>query len=440
MGRRKMDSELHRIKLETGTVYQTSKGGNYYFRYQINGERRCVSLKTANQEEAVRKARELLPIVQATNPEVIATHVKVARKLAAQIRSLPVSKIWETYAGHPDRVLPATIREQLSYEATLQEFLRFLGPGITMFSQITEAHVIQFAEHLRHTQISVATHNRKIVRIRRIFETLKDYLGIENPFGSSVLLRKEREEQGTLVRRIAFTREQEEAIRRELDNPHRKLMNKAEIKVVYYIGMYTGQRLKDCALMQWRNIDLEQKRIWVKQFKTGKEVLIPIAEPLQAVLREARKWQTDSYVCPKVAARYQIVDERGKEIGDSLVNIDVLRVIKWIGLEPSVATPGRKRKATVYGFHSLRHSFASFCAEAGVPKAVVVSILGADSSIIDRFYTHVGEEAQRAAIEAISGGTSTTPEQRIKQVLEYVGSLATVSTEVSHIVSLLSGK
>ena len=289
-------------------------------------------------------------------------------------------------------------------------------------------------------QISVATHNRKIVRIRRIFGTLKDYLSIENPFGSSVLLRKEREEQGTLVRRIAFTREQEEAIRRELDNPHRKLMNKAEIKVVYYIGMYTGQRLKDCALMQWRNIDLEQKRIWVKQFKTGKEVLIPIAEPLLAVLQEARKWQTDTYVCPKVAARYQIVDERGKEIGDSLVNIDVLRVIKWIGLEPSVATPGRKRKATVYGFHSLRHSFASFCAEAGVPKAVVVSILGADSSIIDRFYTHVGEEAQRAAIEAISGGTSTTPEQRIKQVLEYVGSLATVSTEVSHIVSLLSGK
>ena len=121
MGRRKMDSELHRIKLETGTVYQTSKGGNYYFRYQINGERKCVSLKTANQEEAIRKARELLPIVQATNPEVIATHVKIARKMAAQIRSLPVSKIWETYANHPNRALPATVREQLSYEATLED-------------------------------------------------------------------------------------------------------------------------------------------------------------------------------------------------------------------------------------------------------------------------------------------------------------------------------
>ena len=51
MGKRKMNSDLYRIKLSTGTVYQTSKGGNYYFRYQVNGERKCVSLKTANQED-----------------------------------------------------------------------------------------------------------------------------------------------------------------------------------------------------------------------------------------------------------------------------------------------------------------------------------------------------------------------------------------------------
>ena len=101
MGKRKMDSDLHRIKLDKGTVYQTSKGGNYYFRYQVRGERKCVSLKTANREEAIRKAKELLPTVQATNLEVIASHVKVARKLAAQTKSLPVSEIWKTYSEHP---------------------------------------------------------------------------------------------------------------------------------------------------------------------------------------------------------------------------------------------------------------------------------------------------------------------------------------------------
>lgn len=43
MGKRRMDSDLHRIKLDKGTVYQTSKGGNYYFRYQVKGERKCVT-------------------------------------------------------------------------------------------------------------------------------------------------------------------------------------------------------------------------------------------------------------------------------------------------------------------------------------------------------------------------------------------------------------
>ena len=438
MGKRRMDSELHRIKLDTGTVYQTVKGGNYYFRYQVNKERKCVSLRTANQEEAIRKAKELLPTVQATNLEIIATHIKVARRLAAQTKSLPLSKIWETYANHPQRALPATVREQLSYEATLAEFLRFLGNRITQFSQITEAHTIKFADHLRTTRISVSTHNRKIVRLRKIFATLQEYREDGNPFALKVLMRKEREEQDTAVRRIAFTREQEEQIRAVLDDPRYRILNKEEIKVVFYIGMYTGQRLKDCVLMQWQNVDLEHGRIFVKQFKTGKEVSIPIAPPLQEVLRSALERKVDAYVNPNVAQRYKHTDKRGKCIGDGLVNIDVMRVIRWIGVETSVAVEGRKKKTTVLGFHSLRHSFASFCAEAGVPKAVVVSILGANSDIVDQFYTHVGEDAQRAAIDAVSGSSNNAPAARIKRALDYIASVPKPSAELLYIAKLLS--
>ena len=358
--------------------------------------------------------------------------------MAAQIRSLPVSKIWETYANHPNRALPATVREQLSYEATLEEFLRFLGPGIKMFSQITEAHVIKFAEHLRHTQISVSTHNRKIVRLRKIFATLQEYREDGNPFSLKVLMRKEREEQDTTVRRIAFTAEQEEQLRAVLDDPRFHLINKEEIKVIFYIGMYTGQRLKDCVLLQWQNVDLVHRRIQVKQFKTGKDVSIPIAPPLLQVLEEAKERRIDAYVSPNVAQRYKQTNQQGKCIGDGLVNIDVMRVIRWIGVETSVAVEGRKRKTTVLGFHSLRHSFASFCAEAGIPKAVVVSILGANSDIIDSFYTHVGEEAQRAAIDAISGIKSTNhAETRIHNALAYIEQLQDKTSEILTIKRIL---
>ena len=74
-------------------------------------------------------------------------------------------------------------------------------------------------------------------------------------------------------------------------------MNKPEIRVIYYIGMFTGQRLKDCVLLQWQNVDMECRRIWVKQFKTGKEVTIPMAAELYAVLEEAQTWKEDQYVC-----------------------------------------------------------------------------------------------------------------------------------------------
>ncbi|MBP5201288.1 tyrosine-type recombinase/integrase, partial [bacterium] len=207
------------------------------------------------------------------------------------------------------------------------------------------------------------------------------------------------------------------------DDPKHKIMNKDEIRVLYVIGRFTGQRLKDCVLLQWQNIDMSNRRLWVKQFKTGKEVTIPMAPELYTALTEARKWRTDQYVTPKTAARYNKTNAEGKNVGNNLVNLDVLRVIRWIGLEPSVDVPGRKKKMTVYGFHSLRHSFASFCAEAGVPKAVLLSILGTDSEIADKYYTHVGDESQRKAVEAIrSRSGEKSAQAKIDEVLTLLDS------------------
>ena len=139
----------------------------------------------------------------------------------------------------------------------------------------------------------------------------------------------------------------------------------------------------------------------------------------------AQAWKNSDmdYVCPNVAARYNRIDERGKNIGNNLVNLDMLRVIRWIGVEPSVKVPGRDKRVTVYGFHSLRHSFASYCAEAGVPQATVISILGADSEIVSKYYTHVGDAAQRQAVAAISGCfTQVSAQKKVEEALELIRS------------------
>ena len=401
------------IKLDIGTIYKKNPQSSYYFRYQINGQRKAVSLKTRNQKEAISKAEELLPVLKATTTEVISAHVKHAKGLASKKQSLPLAKIWEVYSNHPDRATPATVAEQIAYKTTLIEFIRFIDKDSLLINDITPEMIEKFAQYLRKSEIAVATHNRKLKRLKRVFGVLKEYREGENPFSAKSLRRKEREEQEHMVRRMSFSQEQEQKLLETLKDSKYKVKNKPEIRVVYHLGMFTGQRLKDCVLLRWDKVDLNRKRIWVKQFKTGKEVTIPMAPKLFEVLTEAQKCKVDHYCCPNVAKRYNQLDKNGKNTGNNLVNIDVLRVIKWIGLEPSVEVPGRKKKVTVYGFHSLRHSFASHCAEAGVPKAVVLSILGANSEIVDKHYTHIGEEAQEKAIQSLFGNSNTVSDRKI---------------------------
>jgi len=424
------------MKLEFGSIRQKAPGGPFYYRYQVNGQRKEIPLRTCNREEAERKASELVPVTKAKSVEVVAAHVKAAKGFAKKALDLPLSEVWEKYSVHPDRAMPHTVSEQLSYQSTFQDFVDFVTNPlaakdrkkkhtvIRSITEITSEVAEEYAAHLREMSQAVDTHNRKIKRIRKILEVMKEYSGGQNPFHVRSLLRSGREEQDTIVRRQAFSREQEQALLRELENPNRRLMNKAEIRVVYHIGMFTGQRLKDCVLMQWQNVDLERRQIFVKQFKTGKEVTIPIAPELYAALQEALAWKVDAYVCPKTAARYNQTNEAGKNVGNNLVDLDVLRVIRWIGVEPSVSIPGRTKKVTVYGFHSLRHSFASFCAAANVSKAALLSILGTDSEIADKYYTHVGDAAQQQAIAAISSTMSdvSSPQERIRKALELLES------------------
>ena len=433
-----------------GKLRQKIPGGPYYYRLMVaNNVRREFSLKTCVFEEAVQKAADLDVIWSAPTQEVAIAQINALKGYSQESKNLPFDEAWRLYEVHPDRAMPHTVSEQNAYRSTFDEFVQFVSkpfPGRKKhtiaggIAEVSPQVCEEFSSYLKTTSLAVDTHNRKIKRLRKIFDCLKEYFAGENPFRSKALLRSEREERGTVVHRQAFTKEQEEQLIAVLsdDDPKHKIMNKDEIRVLYVIGRFTGQRLKDCVLLQWQNIDMSNRRLWVKQFKTGKEVTIPMAPELYTALTEARKWRTDQYVTPKTAARYNKTNAEGKNVGNNLVNLDVLRVIRWIGLEPSVDVPGRKKKMTVYGFHSLRHSFASFCAEAGVPKAVLLSILGTDSEIADKYYTHVGEESQRKAVEAIrSRSGEKSAQAKIDEVLSLLDSNPKPTKELLNTISTI---
>ena len=58
-----------------------------------------------------------------------------------------------------------------------------------------------------------------------------------------------------------------------------------------------------------------------------------------------------------------------------------------------------------------------------MPKAVLLSILGTDSEIADKYYTHVGDAAQRQAIDAVSGAVgSDSLKDRVQAVIALLDS------------------
>ena len=67
----------------------------------------------------------------------------------------------------------------------------------------------------------------------------------------------------------------------------------------------------------------------------------------------------------------------------------------------SVRIEGRSRKTVVASFHSLRHTFVSLSANAGVPLPVVQSIVGHTSTAMTRHYYHENEAILRQAVDAI---------------------------------------
>ena len=73
--------------------------------------------------------------------------------------------------------------------------------------------------------------------------------------------------------------------------------------------------------------------------------------------------------------------------------------------------PGqRKLAANIYSLHSFRHTFVSFCANAGVPLAVVAEIVGHGNPAMTEHYSHISTESKRNAIMALPSFSNPAPQ------------------------------
>ena len=179
-----------------------------------------------------------------------------------------------------------------------------------------------------------------------------------------------------------------------------------EEHLLFALAVYTGLRLGDCCRLGWENIDLERAIISLVPHKTRRharcgQVVIPIHPRLAALLEATPPRARSGFLIPTIGEDYL---KRRWRISKSLG-----RIFDKAGIERSVRYEGRERLTPFASFHSLRHSFVSFAANAGVPLAVVQAIVGHSSPTMTRHYYHADEAALRKAVNAIPSFDPSAP-------------------------------
>jgi len=214
---------------------------------------------------------------------------------------------------------------------------------------------------------SANTYNKYLNGLSIVWRAIQPSVGITmNPWDSIP-----RRKLDTNVRR-ALTQ-------KEIDSVF--AVAKGEVRRLFAIGLYTGLRLGDAVRFSWE--DIKDGAIFIKTGKTGAKVAIPIHPKLAEAIGE-RGVQTGPVV-PHLRQSYLTG-------GSSLISQRFRRLFTKCGIATSVKSGSGVARPNC-GFHSLRHTFVSRCAEAGIPQSIIQALVGHSSARMTERYTHLSDAA-----------------------------------------------
>ncbi len=182
----------------------------------------------------------------------------------------------------------------------------------------------------------------------------------------------------------------------------------ADWKGLILAGYYTGQRLGDLSKLRWRQVDLTHAMITIdKQQKTKTGVAIPIHQDLlDHLLTLPVSDNVDSPVFP------ELHDKSGA--GKSGLSESFKRImgVAGIALEKRLDAAGKAgRGRNKLSFHSLRHSFNSVMANAGVPEEVRQKLTGHRDKRSHKVYTHLDIPVLKHAVDKVPSLARQSSEQ-----------------------------
>lgn len=270
------------------------------------------------------------------------------------------------------------------YTNTKKLFLAHLGDTAKApITTLAPKHIEGFLVSRRKGGAAPKTVEVDIKTLSTAFKRAEDFgLILKNPV-KAVTATLEKAES---MERELFSHEDVKVIMAAAHKTHLDWVN------VVLLGYYTGARLTDCARMKWENVNLVEGLISFTQGKTRKRVTIPIhmelVEHLSTIHMEEEG--PEDFIAPTLAAR-----TTGGKHG---LSESFKRLVKRAGLDTMTVKGKGNKQFSRRTFHSLRYSFNSTLANAGVSQEVRVKFTGHSSLAMNDRYTRLNAKPMNDAI------------------------------------------
>ncbi len=380
-----MASIVRREKSRFWTACYTSRDGRQLKR----------STKTTDKNQALEIALEFERVERrAMQGALTATQIKkvlndVSEKVTGDTLIAPTTETYlhEWLEGVGARATPATVER---YGHTVKLFLAHLGAKAQKpITAVTPHDAEAFLTARLKTGVAPKTAIVDLKTINIAFRRAESYGTIlKNPVAA---VRPPRED---CSERDVFTQEEVQ-----------QLVNAApsvEWQTLILLGYFLGARLRDCVRMTWDNVNPDTGMIEYEQQKTGKKVTVPMHYHVIEHVHFLSTFGTHGYLCPKLAEKLT-GGRRGLSEGFK-------RIVIKAGLDPMTIQGKGIRKFSRRSFHSLRHSFNSALANAGVNEDVRMKLTGHASKVMNNRYTHLNQETLKNAMNTMPlFGSAATP-------------------------------
>jgi integrase len=397
------------------TVYKRKETGTYYAKFYDKDGRRVsrntgVSQKreadriAAEFEVEERKARENgreLPkefsaIIEAAAREAVNGELTLARaeelirrlhqKANPDVEIMSLESFWRKWIA--EQRLHVTASTATGYDHDLDLFLGALGkkamaaPPADLTKEQVAAALIKARKAAAPTTKTSAAKKRKAPTDRRATTVNKALSSLRRVMDAAIVAKLATANPAKLTRALRaddsilkapFTQAE---VRAMLD--HKKTSD--QWKGAILIAAHTGLRMGDIIKLSDKHID--GTRIVIKPSKTaaktGKVITVPLTPPCIG------------WIGNRKGDFFPDIKAQGK--GNISNQFEAIR--KRAGVAKEIELPGDMKASR--SFHSLRHTFASWLAEADIHADVRQKLTGHSSSKIHQRYTHHDEALDRA--------------------------------------------